>query len=264
MIRCVQLLLTLGIVFGMSSEAFAADALTIRSQLSGGEYSVAYEEAKALETAEGYGLAAEALLSEVILGRAEKNKKQSKRARAYAEAALELDPTNQNARLQYAIADGFITRETGDVSAWLKKLPQKTYDIIQAYRSDYPEDPRGDALLGAWHLAIIRKTGSKDGQSWFDANIEDGRALFLKSRAREPNDLVIGVSYAFALIALKDKDLDNTEEARAILEHIIGLNPTDYLTAEILGYAREALLRLDDRDAARDYVGLFLDGEVPM
>lgn len=255
------LMLCFAMCFSVSSQA--SDSQAIRAHLSQGEFSVAYEAAQSLQTAEGYGLAAESLLSEIILGRAKKNKKQSKRARKFAKAALELDPADQNARLQYAIAHGFITRETGDVSAWMKKLPQKTQKVVQAYRDDFPDDPRGDALMGAWNLAIARKTGDKDAQSWFGANIEQGRTLFMKARKSDPNDPVLGVSYAFALIALKDKDLADTEEAREILTDMIDLAPTDYLSEILLGYAREALARLDDRDAARDYVGLFLDGKVP-
>lgn len=243
--------------------SWASDLSSVRDHLTTGQYNTAVVEGQALQTAEGHALAAEALLTEVILGLAEKNKKQSKQARKLAEAALELSPNDQHARLQYAIADGFVTRETGNVSAWMKKLPQKTEAIVQAYRSDFPEDPRGDALMGAWHLAIARKTGDKDAQKWFGASINAGRDLFLTARAKDPEELVIGVSYAFALIALKDDDLDNTAEAQTILEDMVLLTPDDYLDETLKEYASEALVRLENRDAARDYVGLFLDGKIP-
>lgn len=243
--------------------ASATDPVLIRQDMKSGRYDVAEKQGRALETADGYALAAEALLTEVMLGRAEKNKKQSKRARKLAESALEMDATHQNARLQYAIADGFITRETGNVSAWMKKLPQKTEAVVQAYRTDFPSDPRGDALLGAWHLAIARETGDQDAKKWFGASIETGRNLFMAARMAEPDELVIGLNYAFLLIALKDKDLDTTTEARDILQQVVLITPNDHLDETLKGYAVEALARLDDRDAARNYVGMFLDGKTP-
>ena len=131
----------------ISVAAFAQSASEIRSQLTRGEFAGAFAVAEQSETADGQALAAEILLTEIMLGRAKKNKKQAKRARKLALAALEIEPNHQNARLQHAIADGFVTRETGDVSAWMKQLPQKTFKIVQAYRNDFPEDPRGDCLL---------------------------------------------------------------------------------------------------------------------
>jgi len=136
-------LLSIGVSL-ISLCAEASDSTTAKSYMASGDFEMAHTEAERLGTAEGYALAAEALLSEIMLGEAEKNKKQAKRARKLAEAGLEIEPTHQNARLQYAIADGFITREAGDVSAWMKKLPQKTHTIVEAYRADYPEDARGE------------------------------------------------------------------------------------------------------------------------
>lgn len=249
------------LIFGVS--ALAVENSTIRTQISKGEYQAAYEAASQLETADGYALAAESLLSEIMLGQAEKNKKQAKRARKLAKAALEIDPMHPNARLQHAIADGFVTRETGDVSAWMKKLPQKTFSIVGALRQDFPDAPRGDALLGAWHLAIVRKVEQKNAEKWFDADIEQGRALFQKARLAEPNDIVIGVTYAFALIALSDEDLPDVSEARLILEAMMTVEASDYMAKVVQGYGQQALIRFDDRAATRDYVGQFLDGKQP-
>ncbi len=251
------------LMLSLSVTALAGNQSSLRDDLSAGDYKTAYVKAITLETSEGYALAAEALLSEIMLGQVEKNKKQAKRARKLAEDSLMMNPLNQNARLQYAIADGFVTRETGDVSAWMKKLPQKTLAILQTYREDFPDDPRGHAILGAWHLAIVRKTGGEDGNKWFGANITEGQELFLAAYKNQPQKLVIGVNYAFALIALKDKDLDTTDDARIILQDIARLTPQDHLSLTLQAYAREALTRLDDRDSAREYVGLFLDGKTP-
>jgi len=253
--------LLIALAFAVAS--FANDGASPRAKLMQGDFAAAYTQAERLETAEGKALAAEILLTEIMLGKAKKNKKQAKLARKIAEKALKIDPKNQNARLQFAIADGFVTRETGDVSAWMKKLPQKTHKIIQAYRTDFPDDPRGDALLGAWHLAIARKAGEKNARKWFDASIAEGRALFLASRDKQPEDVVIGLNYAFSLLALEESDFADTQEARLILMELETMTPLDHLGETLKAYGLEALTRIEDRDDASDYAGMFLDGKMP-
>jgi len=255
------------LIFG--SPAFAVGPMEVRAAMDSGSFEIAYTQAESLETANGYALAAEILLSEIMIGEVKKNKKQAKRARKLAEAGLELDPTHQNARLQYAIADGFVTRETGDVSAWMKKLPQKTEAIVQAYRADFPDDVRGDALLGAWHLAIARKAGDKNAQKWFGASAAQGQALFQKARMAQPDDVIIGVNYAFALLALEEdedeeeKNLAYAEEARQILTKVMATEPTDFLGRTLKTYAAEALAHIDDRERVSEYAGMFMDGKKP-
>ena len=252
----------------LSGTAFAVGPLEVRASMATGAYETAFTQAEQMDSADGYALAAEILLSEIMIGEVEKNKKHAKRARDLAETGLELDPANQNARLQYAVADGFITRETGDMKAWMKKLPQKTQVIVQAYRTDFPDDVRGDALLGAWHLSIARRAGNKNGEKWFGASAEQGRELFLKARLAEPDDVIIGVNYAFALLALEDeddvKDAAHVEEARLILTEMTAKQPTDFLSQTLKTYAAEALSHIDDRDAVCNYAGMLMDGKKPV
>lgn len=261
--KAMQIILAVLAALVLNGAAFAVGPAEIRAQMADGEYKAAYAQAEQLKTVEGYTLAAEILLSEIMLGQAEKNKKQAKRARKLAEAGLELDPSNQDARLQYAIADGFVVREAGDMSAFLKKLPQKTQAIIQAYRTDFPTDPHGDALLGAWHLAVVRKGGKGNAEKLFGANIEQGHALFQKAWAQQPHDIVVGVNYAFSLLGLKEKDFPDIEEARQVLTTISAMEPSDHLGRVSQNYAREVLMHIDDRDVVYDYVCMFLDGEKP-
>jgi len=247
----------------LSSGAFANETDEIRSKLAAGNYNSAYIEAEKLETVTGYGLAAEILLTEIMLGQAMKNKKQAKRARKLADAALQLDPNDQHARLQYAIADGFVTRETGDVSAWMKKLPQKTHAIVQSYRDDYPTDPRGDALLGAWHLAIARKAGNKNAEKWFNASITQGQALFQSARDADADDIIINVNYAFSLLALEEEDVTDISEARQILSMAMNTKPSNHLEQVMATYAEEAFASIDDRKRVQRYTEMFLEGERP-
>ena len=258
----ISIVTVLGLL-GSGLTSFANSPETVRQSITAGDFAGAFTQAEALETADGYALAAESLLSEIMLGLAEKNKKQAKRARKLAEAALEIDPGHQNARLQYVAADGFVGRETGDVSAWMNKLPQKTEAAINAYRADFPNDARGDALLGAWHLTVARKAGIGRAKKWFGANVEDGRKYCQSALAAQPGDVVIAVNYTFSLLALEDEDFSDIEAARQILVAVSTLKPADHLGQVLKDYAAEALGEIEDRERVRRYTEMFLEGKVP-
>jgi len=85
----------------------------------------------------------------------------------------------------------------------------------------------------------------------------------MAARAEQPNDAIIGVNYAFSLLALKDEDASDTEEARQILTELASMAPSDHLGKTLQAYGQEALSRIEDRDKARDYAEMFLDGNVP-
>lgn len=241
----------------LSSEFIAAQNLMIQ-----GRYQEAHDLAEALSTAEGYALASEALARAVMLGEFEKLKKVSKKARKQAEKALELDPNFQNARLQYVITDGFVARLTGDVSAWMKKLPQKSLVTIEAYRSDFPEDGRGDALLGAWHLAIIRRAGAKNAQEWFGANVEEGQRLYSRAVILAPNDPVILLNYALSLAALEENDFKDRAKIFSLLQHCSLLTPTDDLGIKLKAHAEKALSIIEKDGELKRYAERYLDGKL--
>lgn len=230
--------------------------------IESGDYEKAHDLAVLLETPDAYALAAESLARQVMLGEAEKLKKTSKKARKLAEMALEIDPSHQNARLQYVISDGFVIRLTGDVSAWMKKLPQKSFARIQAYRTDFPSDIRGDALLGAWHLAIARKAGNKNAEKWFEASIEGGIKLYDKALSQSPNDPVLLVNYAFALLALQEEDYQGRAAAKALLENSLTVTPKDDLSKKLILHAAKALELFEKKDDLRTYAEDFLDGNI--
>jgi tetratricopeptide (TPR) repeat protein len=244
----------------LATPSYAKDIKTVQSLIRSGDYVSAHDTAIALETADALALAAESLARQVMLGEVEKLKKTSKKARKLAEQALEIDPNHQNARLQYVITDGFVVRLTGDVSAWMKKLPQKSFAKIEAYRADFPDDPRGDALLAAWHLAVVRKAGNDNAKKWFEASVEDGQRLYESALAASPNDPVIALNYAFALIALDDEFFDN-EKVKTLLEMVVAMPSEDDLAQKTITHANNALLRFQDTDSLKNYAESFLDGE---
>lgn len=186
----------------LSVPVFAGQVDDARDLYLNGEYDAAIDMAMATDTPEGLLVAAETLSAKIMLQQAENPHKSAKKARKWAEEALEALPGSQEALVQYALAYGFETNTSKPFAAWRKKKPQKTLAAVQAIRTQYPDDPRGDALLGAWHLGVIRKTGQKNGEKWFGASEADGIAYYEAALAAAPGDIVMTSNFAMALLAV--------------------------------------------------------------
>lgn len=205
-------LVTIWATLAFSFLAFANTPLIdARSQLLSGQYDTAISMGETMGTAEGFSLAAETLSAKVMLGYTENAKDSAKRARKLAKKALELDSSSQEAHVQYALAYGFETQSSSPFRAWRKNLPKKTLNAITDVREKFPEDPRGDALLGAWHLGIVRKAGEKRAENMFDANEISGIDHYEAALARTPEDIIILSNFAAVLLSIDaDRHHDKT------------------------------------------------------
>ena len=242
-----------------AAPAWANSTAEVRGLIASGEYEVARTLAQNLETAEGYALAAESLSAQILLGEVSKLNKKSKQARELSEKALALDPALYDAKLQYALSDGFVTRTSGDITAWRKKLPSKTLAVIQDFRAAYPDDPKGLALEGAWHLGVIHKTGEKNGGKWFGASLAEGESLYAEARAKAPNDVLIETNYALSLLVL-DRDA-YAPQVRPLLEAVAAMPANDDLYKKVQIKAAKILAASDDLKAMEKMAERFLDGQ---
>jgi hypothetical protein len=243
----------------LAAPAWGNSAQEVRGLIAAGEYDSARVTAESLDTAEGYALAAESLSAQILLGEVSKLNKQSKQARELSERALALDPALYNAQLQYALSDGFVTRTSGDITAWRKKLPSKTLAIIKTFRDAYPDDPKGLALEGAWHLGVIRKTGEKNGGKWFGASLAEGERLYAQARAKAPNDAVIETNYALSLLVL---DVERYgPQVKPILEAVATMPANDDLYKKEQSKAAMILGAYGDDKKVKKLAGRFLDGK---
>jgi len=251
------------IVFSLllAMPAWASSPDEARALIVSGDYVAARQMAESLETAEGYALAAESLSAQILLGEVDKLNRRAKEARELSEKALILDPSFYDAKLQYALADGFVTRNSGNVTAWRKKLPMKTLGIIQSFRAEHPDDARGLALEGAWHLGVIRKAGLKNGGKWFGASFEEGKRLYRDAILADPNDILIRANYFMALQVLnKELPVYSKTHNRASLEKILALSAETDIEEKTQARMREVLENLDDPKTMRKLAEKFLDG----
>lgn len=180
----------------------AANIPEAQAQLDAGQYAQAISTASSEGTATGYILAAEALCAQVMLELVPDVNESAKEAKALAQKALNLEPDNTEALIQYALALGFEARSSGIMKAYFGKLPDKSKTAIDVAYAAAPDDARTAALRGAWHLGVTRKTGEKRARKMFGASEADGVKWYDNAVARAPFDIVILGNYAITLLAL--------------------------------------------------------------
>ncbi|MEM7729527.1 MAG: hypothetical protein AAF311_09660 [Pseudomonadota bacterium] len=223
-----------------------ASSDTARALLDEGRYEAARTQALSEDTMDGLLVAGEAMAAEIMLMRVDDPNDHARDAVALAEDALSRDPGNAEALFQRALHTGFRTRSSSAFAVLAKGLIGRTEAAIDAFAAAAPDDPRADALRGAWHLGIVRAAG--DGR--FGASLEDGMAAYDRAVAARPDDIVVLGNYAFSLIVLDDPAL--RPRARDLLQRIERAEPRGATQAE----TRERMLRLlavfDDPDALRE------------
>lgn len=233
--------------------------LDARAQLLSGQYDTAITMGETMGTAEGLSLAAESISAKVMLGYVEDAKDSAKRARKIAAKALELDDMSHEAHVQYALAYGFETQSSSPFRAWRKKLPKKTFNAIMDVRDKFPEDPRGDALLGAWHLGIVRKAGEKRAANMFDANEADGITHYETALSRAPDDIIILSNFTAVLLTIDATR--HHDKARPLLEHIFAVPVSNAVEEDVKSRMMQFQPHLDDPMQLMKLAEMLLDGQ---
>ena len=214
--------------------AFANSVQEIRVTLESGGYDLAVQQGFALGTADGLVLAAEALNAKLLLGKAKRKTKTAKQAMKLAKAALVLDPQNSDAQIQYALAYGFYGRHASNFKAWRKKLPQKIQVEIEKAATMAPDDPRTEALKGAWHLNLLYRAGGFDVGKRYGANAREGMAHFQNAVAQNKDDIIISANFLMLQFVLEPKT--RAEQTKLILQaDILSKQPHNDVERQILG-----------------------------
>ncbi len=244
-------------LFFMQS-AFSAPLHEARALLENGQFDQAISLARADGTPQGLVLASETLSTKVMLGYTDNANDNAQLAREWAEEAKDIMPGSQEAMVQYALAYGIEARTSSTFRAWRKKLPQKSREIIDTYRAAYPDDPRGDALLGGWHLGIVLKAGEKNGAKWYDADTQTGLQFYEAALENSSHDILIVSNFVITLLAL-DNEL-YAQRASALIENINAATAKNALERDI--QSRMSLLKdlMKDKDAVTAAAIKMLEG----
>lgn len=240
--------------------AVFADAQAARTQLLAGDYDAAIQTSLTLPTPEGYIVAAETISAQVMLELVPDVNASAKLAKGYAQNALDADPDNTEALIQYALALGFETRSSGIMKAYFGKLPQKSKTAIDKAYNAAPDDPRTAALLGAWHLGIVRKAGEKRAAKMFKADTQQGIAFYDDAVSRAPDDIVIAGNYAISLLGIDAAA--HKDRAKALLVSIKNTAPKNAVEREVQARMVPLIEFLEYPDAMRDAVDNLMNDPV--
>lgn len=195
----------------------------------------AYEHALILagtyDTAEALVLQAEIMSSQIMLGLADRPHRYARQARTLAAEATSLDPDNVEAHIQHALAFGFEARTAGVITAWRKKLPEQCKQAIDKVHLLAPQDARTTALIGAWHLGIVRKAGERRASSMYGASETAGIQAYEAALEMDPGDIIIGGNYVFALMSF-DRGRHH-ERAVAVMNALSATQPVTATEQEV-------------------------------
>lgn len=159
----------------------------------------------------------------------------ARRAEAAARAALAQDPASVDARLQLALALGVIGRRASDAEAIRAGYAREGRRLIEQALAADPEEPWAHALLGAWHLEVLRR-GGRAGAVFYGARLQEGLAAFDRAVAAAPEDPALALLYAVALLELNSEA--NAERAAALLAAAAEAPAADAFAGEMREEAR--------------------------
>lgn len=248
------------LVTGVSlAPAHASDMPTAQSLFETGAYGKALDTARTLGTGQGYLLASEALSAQIMLGLVDDPHRAAKDAYALAEQALALMPEDQHVNVQHALAYGFLVRSSNIFTIWRKKLPAKSLAMIEDIRTRFPEDPRGDALLGAWHFGIIREAGAARAEDWYAATLKAGAEAYNSALTKAPQDILILSNYAVAFYVLDPQGHHATTED--LLTRAAGLSANTQMERDVQARMAEIMAALENPKRAKKLAENFLESK---
>lgn len=185
--------------------AFAAVAQSMqqaRDLYDQGNFLAAAAMAQALGGSPGLTLAVRATLAHyAYVDRAGATPEIFSRANEMADQAIQLDPGNIEAHLQAAVALGYRGRLSGPVPAHFAGYAKEARAHMLAALAIEPENAWAHAMLGAWHMEIVRKGGGFMARSLYGAKLDEGLLLYRRGLERDPDNLVLHYEFGLALAA---------------------------------------------------------------
>ena len=261
--RSFMTLIILLFLSAFGAAAFAGDEsdklIDARQLYDTGKYDQAIALLEDEETAEALSLTAEIISAKVMLGYFEKPRKAATRARKLADKARELAPDLPEVHVQYALARGFETQSSSPFRAWRKNLIPKSKKAIKKVQADSPDDPRGDALMGAWHLGIVRKAGHGRADDLFNATEEDGIRFYEASLEKAPADLIILSNFTAVLMSIDAEK--HLERGMALLKRIDKAEPKNAVEKEVKAKLVEMVAHSDDPEKLKALADALLGDE---
>lgn len=209
----------LAALFGMVVAATESPAADAQSAFDEGRYQSAAELAEALATADGLALAAEAL---AVYGHyvAPEDERLAvlERANQLAEQAVELDPTNAEARFQLAHAMARYAQHIGPVKALRQGFVGRSRESIEAILELDPDMAEARLSLASWHADVVAGAGRLLGRTLYGATRDAAIEHYERTLELAPDEKIAYYEFGRALAAMGRRHRDRAREmlARAV------------------------------------------------
>lgn len=220
------------VFLGLVLSAHAADVTLARVQhlYDVGNFRAAALGGASMATPDSLALAARArLVRAAYLLPPDRAKAELDKAEVLARAALKRDPHHFEASLQLAIALGYRARVQGYVNAHFNGLATEGRALIDRALRQKPGSAWAHAIMGAWHAEIVQGAGSGLAGALYNAGQQRALKAFDQAVRLAPENAVIRLEYAKALIKLKHRQ--GWPPARAQLRVALKVEPDDHLAA---------------------------------
>ncbi len=224
--------------------AAAADLEHARELYDRGDFEMAASEAAAVESLDGYALAAQALLvNALFLKEGGPRLAALRQAHDLAKAGLEIDPDHISSHLQAAGALGLQARVKNsgqlarDARVHLKRILELDGDHALAL-----------AALGGWHGEVLQRVGRFLGKIFYGASRKSVLENFDRAISLRPDLPSLRVGYAKALLSFPSR---YRPQAVRLLKEALALSPPDKLEAMTRVYGRLILEALETNDKKR-------------
>jgi hypothetical protein len=218
----LAVLLALGLIGPWRAPAADGELARAEALYEQGKMQAATRLARLAGGAAGLTLAAKATLVEALyLAPKETRASLLEHAARDARAALTLDPNDEGAYLQLAIALGQMAEDEGPVAAHLNGYAREGRQLLLRAHELAPDDPWPDGLLGIWHLQLVRYGSAVLAAELYGASVDKGLALCRDAARRAPAALALRYGCAISLLELDPKRFG--AEALASLVAIVGM-----------------------------------------
>ena len=218
-------LLTIGYMFVLAGTAGAQSIEEARAAYAEGRFTEAADLARALDTSEGYVLAADSLaIYGYYLAPGSEKEGLFRRSAEFARKASRLDAANPEAHLQFAHAMGRRAQVIGVLEALKEGYASQVRDAIQEALRLAPDLAAAHLSFAAWHAGVI-SNGGLFAALLYGASEDEALAHFKRALELAPQEKVVLLEYALGLLSLDA--IGNRAQARDLLERAIRLPQKD-------------------------------------
>ncbi|GHG04984.1 hypothetical protein GCM10017783_16970 [Deinococcus piscis] len=226
--------LALGAALTLST-AGAQSLSAAQNKLNAGDWQGAAKAAAALNTSDGYALAAEA--TTLGAGLSGGSKAQYQQAQTYAQKAISLNKNNAEAYFELARAQGRLAQSAGIMQSLSLAGSMKTN--LQKAISLKPNLAGAYVALGLWHAELYAKGTAARAAT--GAKADQVGPNFNKAVSLEPNRIIHRLEYARALMLLGSA---NKAQAVAQLNKAVSLPANTFWDKRDKQAAQQLLAKL--------------------